>query len=1331
MAVIIIITGTSVFFSQPIGEKILAEYLQKQLSTILGQPVHIGKLETNIISHLTLVNLEIQNQALPDSVDFLKLSSLDVDYQLASLILGKLVIKRIDVAGLIVTVQRDSTGTYNFPSLKPSTQTASKKKKSPLSVVLKQINLDDTNITFNDRTTEFPPLIIPQLQASAILKNNTDYRFTVEIDSNEVSQQETPLNVEYLLIDGQYVSDTLILDDLQCQLPGLFLSAKGSTKLGDRHPSLNYALMVSGNGLELSHIFADYLPDQLYPVSGHFELASSVTGTVKNPTASLQITSPAIKLNQLTVKSLDIEADYAEKRCHLKNLSGNLFDGHFGLSGTLNLDSVYSFEVTSAISDLNLSDIWQFAYGSKSPYRGILQGHLEAAGAVESLDQISLYSVVQMTQASYHGKRIDDFEAAVNIASGEANVNFSGEQLSGKGLVQIRNRKISGNFSADLNRIDPIAGLLNIPALKGSLRISGDLSGPVDSPDLEATIEGDHISYQDIPLDCLRARLHTKEQKIFVDELNFGGNLTLSDSSDLPFDTRDLAGTIDYSGSLRGSLDDPQGFVRVNLIKPEFKSFRFDKGFLYFTFGGGKVSLDPLELTLDTLTAKAFADFDLDTYKGKVSVDLTNNSGQPTAGHLLVAGIEYEISDFSHIAVNGALTVGELQYLGTFIPNIPDVKGMLKIDFETMGVPARPSGQVEYSLYHPTFGSATVDSISGRIKFSQQQIEFDALDIFYEGLRSTISADLGLIDNKKGKPTITGESSFSGSATGQKLPLEIINPFLPEGYSIAGDGNFDISWGGTFNRILPSGEVRVVSGLINWGIDKPQFSDLFVDLSLQDDTLKVDRFTGSFGNVPFDMEALVQTQDLKSFAVDVQMDISDIGVVQTGGIIAKDNISTRSKVSQLNLKLLQPFLPQFGEINGILNTEVTLTGDPLDPQIDGFLDVHDFGIQIEELDEPLADGVIKVHFNRNDVKIDSLFVHKGKGWINTQGTLTHKDQTITKIDVTTAVKNFTYNQPKQWNCIINSAELRYYNEADNYRLEGDVTLGKSKVLVNFQPQALLPFTQTVEKPSTDLPEFIAKTQLEVRIRDSQDIWIDNNIARLRLHPEMEIIGTPAKLNFAGRLAIEEGYVLFLDRKFKMSRGIIDFIDPQRINPIVDLQAETTVRNYQALEATEYSITLTVSGPMDQAVVELTSDPPLERSDILSLLTLGATREQLTGNSLEQNDPSKTDILLDRAGELSSRKVSGYLSRNLTSVTGLDEVSIEGNLFKFGKSWGPRLVASKKITDRMEVTYTTNVGHFNERSVRIDYRLSKYFWLESETDQLGKAGLDLKYKIKLK
>ena len=83
------------------------------------------------------------------------------------------------------------------------------------------------------------------------------------------------------------------------------------------------------------------------------------------------------------------------------------------------------------------------------------------------------------------------------------------------------------------------------------------------------------------------------------------------------------------------------------------------------------------------------------------------------------------------------------------------------------------------------------------------------------------------------------------------------------------------------------------------------------------------------------------------------------------------------------------------------------------------------------------------------------------------------------------------------------------------------------------------------------------------------------------------------------------------------------------------------------------------------------------------------------------------------------------------MLGLEEISVEGNLFNIGKTTGPQLVATEQVTDRMGITYTTAVGHLNEQSIRLDYRLNKYFSLEGQTDQRGRSGLDLKYRLRFK
>ena len=194
---------------------------------------------------------------------------------------------------------------------------------------------------------------------------------------------------------------------------------------------------------------------------------------------------------------------------------------------------------------------------------------------------------------------------------------------------------------------------------------------------------------------------------------------------------------------------------------------------------------------------------------------------------------------------------------------------------------------------------------------------------------------------------------------------------------------------------------------------------------------------------------------------------------------------------------------------------------------------------------------------------------------------------------------------------------------------------------------------------------------------------------------------------------------------------MEFIDPNRLNPLINLTASTSLKSYKSLSGIPYAITLNVAGPLDEAVFSLMSEPQLDKPDIMALLTIGATRNQLTGQKTEEGNVSLSEILKERAAALSSQKISGYVTERAGSILGLEEISIEGNLFNVGKSSGPQLVASEKINDRMGITYTTAVGHMNDQRIRLDYRLNKYFSLVGETDQRGRSALDVKYKLRFK
>ncbi|HUT63333.1 MAG TPA: translocation/assembly module TamB domain-containing protein, partial [Anaerolineae bacterium] len=432
-----------------------------------------------------------------------------------------------------------------------------------------------------------------------------------------------------------------------------------------------------------------------------------------------------------------------------------------------------------------------------------------------------------------------------------------------------------------------------------------------------------------------------------------------------------------------------------------------------------------------------------------------------------------------------------------------------------------------------------------------------------------------------------------------------------------------------------------------------------------------------------------------------------------------------------NVAILQPLISDLQNLKGRVNAAFTIKGAVKDPALNGTLNVSDISFRPPLMNVPFTSGFAALRFDRDNIFLDSLSVGINKGKLLASGSASHNKSELSHLDVNAIIRNVSFERPKEYTMTIDSAHLSYKKHDNYYDLEGEVVLGESRLVKDFQPKAILPFIQKVERPAQAPSPVAQQVRINVLIRANQTLWVDNNLARMRVRSDIEMIGTLARPNVTGRMSVEEGYIVYLDKKFKIDHGIVDFIDPNRFNPIIDFQAGTNLKSYQTLSKIQYDITLTVNGPLEQATFELTSDPSLNKTDIIALLTVGATREQLTGRSTNGTDTSLSDILKERAEVLSSQKISGYFSRKVGNVLGLEEISVEGNLFTIGKSSGPQLVASEKISDRMGITYTTAVGHLNEQSIRLDYRLNKYFSLEGQTDQKGRSAIDLKYRLRFK
>jgi hypothetical protein len=282
---------------------------------------------------------------------------------------------------------------------------------------------------------------------------------------------------------------------------------------------------------------------------------------------------------------------------------------------------------------------------------------------------------------------------------------------------------------------------------------------------------------------------------------------------------------------------------------------------------------------------------------------------------------------------------------------------------------------------------------------------------------------------------------------------------------------------------------------------------------------------------------------------------------------------------------------------------------------------------------------------------------------------------------------------------------------------GDIKINRSKYKEPLVWKSWLFTPKSVEKPKTELSA-IERADLNIRITGSENIAIDNNIARapIKIAGEMLVKGTISKPVFFGRFEATEGYAYFRNNEFKILSASVDLVDPNRIKPVVNLAAETTVKGYR--------IRLNLEGQMDQFNLSLSSEPHLQDRDILSLLTAGQTGNQLKG--LEGG------IGAGEATSFLTGKIQDVVEERLKTITGVDRFQVEPSVSSTTGTVGPRVTVSKRlIGDKLFVTYANLIGTTEEQVIKIEYLLNRNVSLVGVRDEKGSLGGDVRFRFEFK
>jgi len=270
-------------------------------------------------------------------------------------------------------------------------------------------------------------------------------------------------------------------------------------------------------------------------------------------------------------------------------------------------------------------------------------------------------------------------------------------------------------------------------------------------------------------------------------------------------------------------------------------------------------------------------------------------------------------------------------------------------------------------------------------------------------------------------------------------------------------------------------------------------------------------------------------------------------------------------------------------------------------------------------------------------------------------------------------------------------------------------------------------------PATTLP-----LRFDVQIQAPSTLRVENNLARMVANADLTLRGTYDRPVLAGHADIERGEVTFEGRRYRITRGSIDFTNPTRIEPFFDVEAETNVR----VPGETYRVTVGFAGTSEQMRPAVSSDPYLPTADVLALLFSNVPRGGTSDigpelRALQNPNQAQTDILTARATQAIAAPLSTEVGKVVEQTFGVDTFQLSPSLTDPGQlqtqtarlNPTARLTIGKRISDRMYLTFSRSLNSVqNDQIVLLEYDESdRVSWILSRNEDSQSYALEFRVR----
>jgi len=300
----------------------------------------------------------------------------------------------------------------------------------------------------------------------------------------------------------------------------------------------------------------------------------------------------------------------------------------------------------------------------------------------------------------------------------------------------------------------------------------------------------------------------------------------------------------------------------------------------------------------------------------------------------------------------------------------------------------------------------------------------------------------------------------------------------------------------------------------------------------------------------------------------------------------------------INLRLLVGLFPGL-EANGAAQVDAAISGTTSRPRITGRSSVSDASGHYQDFPTGLSHVTGEFLFDTDRLIFDDVTAEAGGGKISLSGSVNYGSGELEYlVNVAAPRMLIRYPEGMSW---LAGGNLQLSGTAGAGVLSGNVQvermlLGAKMDLATFFASS----SETTHGPATS-SAFLRNLQFDISGTTTPSARLEWASAHVEIDGDVRLRGTWDRPLLLGHIHLLSGEMLFRGNNYRVTRGDINFSNPFRLDPVLNVEATSQIDQYE--------VTIDFTGPASRLTLSYRSDPPLPDSDIVALLALGSPGEE--------------------------------------------------------------------------------------------------------------------------